>query len=326
MAQSLKRPREYQVDNESNKRMRVGPVASAPALHTTQPAPYYHHDNNNNNHGDNDNESTSTTSGDASYTVSGGSDADDINGGANNHAPRARSSLIRISLPKLGSPSSFSSGSSSPLVQTPATPMISIPEYYEEPEIDTQEVDDVFGTHTISTSISTSILIDWSLDRVASDDLAWQVFPSAGGKTGAATGEVPAAYTDALSQLFITNRYQYQFMRLKSDSMPSSLASSTSSSSSGSSVGGMMGGSSSSSSLLLPATQRGGVRPIWVCPDGHIFLESFSPLYQQAYDFLIAIAEPVSRYATLPARGSSNSSSSLTDSIGQLIDCNPDPS
>ena len=32
-----------------------------------------------------------------------------------------------------------------------------------------------------------------------------------------------------------------------------------------------------------------------MCPDGHIFLESFSPLYQQAYDFLIAVAEPLSR-------------------------------
>lgn len=30
-------------------------------------------------------------------------------------------------------------------------------------------------------------------------------------------------------------------------------------------------------------------------PDGHIFLETFSPLYRHAHDFLIAIAEPVSR-------------------------------
>ena len=36
-------------------------------------------------------------------------------------------------------------------------------------------------------------------------------------------------------------------------------------------------------------------RPVWVTPDRKIFLESFSPLYRQAYDFLIAIAEPVSR-------------------------------
>ncbi|KAL0408171.1 UNVERIFIED_CONTAM: General transcription and DNA repair factor IIH helicase subunit XPB1 [Sesamum radiatum] len=34
-------------------------------------------------------------------------------------------------------------------------------------------------------------------------------------------------------------------------------------------------------------------RPLWACADGRIFLETFSPLYKQAYDFLIAIAEPV---------------------------------
>ncbi|KAK6783349.1 hypothetical protein RDI58_021146 [Solanum bulbocastanum] len=36
-------------------------------------------------------------------------------------------------------------------------------------------------------------------------------------------------------------------------------------------------------------------RPLWACADGRIFLETFSPLYKQAYDFLIAIAEPVCR-------------------------------
>ncbi|CAF3209732.1 unnamed protein product [Rotaria socialis] len=36
-------------------------------------------------------------------------------------------------------------------------------------------------------------------------------------------------------------------------------------------------------------------RPLWVTPDGHIFLESFSPVYKHAHDFLIAIAEPVCR-------------------------------
>lgn len=36
-------------------------------------------------------------------------------------------------------------------------------------------------------------------------------------------------------------------------------------------------------------------RPIWVTPDRRIFLETFSPIYQQAYDFLIAVAEPVCR-------------------------------
>lgn len=36
-------------------------------------------------------------------------------------------------------------------------------------------------------------------------------------------------------------------------------------------------------------------RPIWITNDNLIFLEAFSPLYQQAYDFLVAIAEPESR-------------------------------
>ena len=36
-------------------------------------------------------------------------------------------------------------------------------------------------------------------------------------------------------------------------------------------------------------------RPLWVCEDSRIFLETFSPVYKQAYDFLIAIAEPVCR-------------------------------
>jgi Helicase conserved C-terminal domain len=36
-------------------------------------------------------------------------------------------------------------------------------------------------------------------------------------------------------------------------------------------------------------------RPLWVTPEGRMFLETFSPVYKQAYDFLIAIAEPVSR-------------------------------
>lgn len=30
-------------------------------------------------------------------------------------------------------------------------------------------------------------------------------------------------------------------------------------------------------------------------PNGHIFLESFSPVYKHAHDFLIAISEPVCR-------------------------------
>lgn len=41
------------------------------------------------------------------------------------------------------------------------------------------------------------------------------------------------------------------------------------------------------------------MRPIWVCDDGRIILEAFSPLAAQAQDFLITIAEPVSRPARM---------------------------
>jgi len=36
-------------------------------------------------------------------------------------------------------------------------------------------------------------------------------------------------------------------------------------------------------------------RPLWVCPDGTIILETSSEFYKQAYDFCIAIVEPESR-------------------------------
>lgn len=36
-------------------------------------------------------------------------------------------------------------------------------------------------------------------------------------------------------------------------------------------------------------------RPCWTCPDGTIYLEAFHTLYASAYDFLVAIAEPVAR-------------------------------
>ena len=39
-----------------------------------------------------------------------------------------------------------------------------------------------------------------------------------------------------------------------------------------------------------------GSRPLWISPeDGHIILEAFSPIAEQAQDFLTAISEPVSR-------------------------------
>jgi DNA excision repair protein ERCC-3 len=36
-------------------------------------------------------------------------------------------------------------------------------------------------------------------------------------------------------------------------------------------------------------------RPCWTCPDGNIYLEAFHDLYLQAYDFLVAISEPLAR-------------------------------
>ena len=31
-------------------------------------------------------------------------------------------------------------------------------------------------------------------------------------------------------------------------------------------------------------------RPVWIAPDGHVFLEAFSPIFKQACDFLVAIS------------------------------------
>ncbi|XP_006909552.1 general transcription and DNA repair factor IIH helicase subunit XPB [Pteropus alecto] len=47
--------------------------------------------------------------------------------------------------------------------------------------------------------------------------------------------------------------------------------------------------------LQMPLKDDHSSRPLWVAPDGHIFLEAFSPLYKYAQDFLVAIAEPVCR-------------------------------
>ncbi|XP_010178352.1 PREDICTED: TFIIH basal transcription factor complex helicase XPB subunit-like, partial [Mesitornis unicolor] len=47
--------------------------------------------------------------------------------------------------------------------------------------------------------------------------------------------------------------------------------------------------------LQMPLKVDHASRPLWVAPDGHIFLEAFSPLYKYAQDFLVAIAEPVCR-------------------------------
>lgn len=47
--------------------------------------------------------------------------------------------------------------------------------------------------------------------------------------------------------------------------------------------------------LQMPLKGDHASRPLWVAPDGHIFLEAFSPVYKYAQDFLVAIAEPVCR-------------------------------
>ena len=36
-------------------------------------------------------------------------------------------------------------------------------------------------------------------------------------------------------------------------------------------------------------------RPLWITEEGHIYFEAFIPYYQQAYDFIISVAEPKSR-------------------------------
>ncbi|XP_030066275.1 general transcription and DNA repair factor IIH helicase subunit XPB-like [Microcaecilia unicolor] len=47
--------------------------------------------------------------------------------------------------------------------------------------------------------------------------------------------------------------------------------------------------------LQMPMKEDHTSRPLWVAPDGHIFLEAFSAVYRYAQDFLVAISEPVCR-------------------------------
>ncbi len=67
----------------------------------------------------------------------------------------------------------------------------------------------------------------------------------------------------------------------------------TASSSSSSFVGGNNNNGSDFSSLPLKSDHFS--RPCWTCPNGIIYLEAFHPLYATAYDFLVAIAEPIRR-------------------------------
>jgi DNA excision repair protein ERCC-3 len=70
-------------------------------------------------------------------------------------------------------------------------------------------------------------------------------------------------------------------------------------------------------------------RPLWVCPNRIILLEAYSPIYQQAYDFLVAIAEPVSRpqflheyklttYSLFAAISTSLTTQSIIEVLGRL--------
>ncbi|KAK2195365.1 bifunctional Helicase superfamily 1-2 [Babesia duncani] len=47
------------------------------------------------------------------------------------------------------------------------------------------------------------------------------------------------------------------------------------------------------SNLVLK--ENSATRPVWVCPDGYLYLELFTPVSKQALDFLVTIAEPVCR-------------------------------
>jgi DNA excision repair protein ERCC-3 len=69
-------------------------------------------------------------------------------------------------------------------------------------------------------------------------------------------------------------------------------------------------------------------RPLWISPeDGHIILEAFSPIAEQAQDFLTAISEPVSRYALWAPQVDINDASvdrpSFTNTNSLLIPCTP---
>ena len=56
--------------------------------------------------------------------------------------------------------------------------------------------------------------------------------------------------------------------------------------------GGLFGDQDYSGLQLKPDHSK---KPLWICPNGHIFLETTSAIYSQITDFLIAISEPVSR-------------------------------
>lgn len=56
---------------------------------------------------------------------------------------------------------------------------------------------------------------------------------------------------------------------------------------------------------------------LFQAPNGHIFLESFSPVYRHAHDFLIAISE-VSKYSVQDGLGASQISNVCCSEICEL--------
>jgi len=60
---------------------------------------------------------------------------------------------------------------------------------------------------------------------------------------------------------------------------------------------GIESSSSSKNYTSMPLKPDHRSRPLWVCDDGRIILEAFSPIAEQAQDFLVAISEPITRPA-----------------------------
>jgi DNA excision repair protein ERCC-3 len=57
----------------------------------------------------------------------------------------------------------------------------------------------------------------------------------------------------------------------------------------------VVGDNNGSDFSSLPLKSDHISRPCWTCPNGTIYLEAFHPLYVTAYDFLVAISEPIRR-------------------------------
>ena len=95
-----------------------------------------------------------------------------------------------------------------------------------------------------------------------------------------------AANREALLKLF-----KKSSSRSSSDAAAAVITSTSTTTSSATTESNKLGADFSS----LPLKSDHIARPCWTCPDGTIYLEAFSDLYTKAYDFLVAISEPVAR-------------------------------